>query len=95
MNLNNYNFTSKPLLNTKNGGVGFYVKKSLTFWLRNDITFFAEGSQSISNELQFDKIDIICGVIYSPLKHNFDANSTFMSNHLLTFKIKNEKKIVF
>ena len=72
-------------------------RKSLTFWLRNDISFFAEGSfESILIELKFDKINIICGVIYSPPNHNFDTNNTFMSNlSALLLKLKNEKKIVF
>ena len=53
MNLHNYNFISKPRLNAKGSGVGLYVKKSLTFWLRNDISFFAEGSfESILIELK-------------------------------------------
>ena len=40
MNLHHYNFISKPRLNARGGGVCLYVKKSLTFWLRNDISFF-------------------------------------------------------
>ena len=27
-------------MSDRGGGVGFYVKKSLTFWLRNDVSFF-------------------------------------------------------
>ena len=44
MNLHNYDFISKPRLNARGGGVDLYVKKSLIFWLRNDISFFAKGS---------------------------------------------------
>ena len=86
MNLHNYNFISKPRLNTRGGRVGFYVKKNLTFWLRNGISFFAEGCfESILIELKFDKINIICGVIYSSHSHNFDGNNTFMSNLVTLF----------
>ena len=97
MNLLNYNFISKPRLNARGGGVGLYVKKSLTYWLRNYTSFFAKGSfESILIELKFDKINIICGVIYSPPNHNFDANNTFMSNlSALLLKLKNEKKMFF
>ena len=96
MNLHNYNFISKPRLNARGGRVGLYVKKSLTFWLRNDI-FFAEGNfESILIELKFYKINIICGVIYSPPNHNFDTSNTFMSNlSALLLKLKNEKKNCF
>ena len=49
-----------PQLSARRGVVGFYVKKSLTFWLRNDISFFAKGSfESILIELKFEKIYII------------------------------------
>ena len=97
MNLHNYNFMSKPQLNTRGGGVGLYVKNSLTFWLRNDFSFFVEVSfESILIELKFDKINIICGVIHSLPNHNFDTNNTFMSNlSALHLKSKNEIKIVF
>ena len=51
---------------------------------------------SILIELKFNAIKIICGMIYSSLNHNFDANTTFMSNlSALLTKSKNEKKIAF
>ena len=96
MNLHN-NFISKPRLNAKDGRIGLYVKKNRRFWQRNDISFFAEGSfESILIELKFDKINIICGVKYSPPNHNFNTNNMFISNlSALLLKLKNEKKLFF
>ena len=90
MNLHNHSFISKSRLNARGGRVRLYIKKNLTFWLRNDISFFAEGSfEPILIELKLDKINTICEVTYNPPNYNFDANNTFMSNlSALLLKIK-------
>ena len=60
MNLHNYNFISMPQPNARGGRVGFCIKKIQTLWLRNDISFFAEGGfESILTELKFHKTNIM------------------------------------
>ena len=95
--LPNYAFFSKSRSKFKGGGVGLFICKNLTHWLRDDISMFEEGCfESVFVEIKLGKFNIIGGYVYRPPFNNRDLNNNFFDIlSLVLGKLKCEKKLVF
>ena len=66
-NLCNYTFVSNSRSQSRGGGVGLYVKCSLNFTMRPDLTITHEKNfESLFIEIESNNSTMICGVIYRP-----------------------------
>ena len=95
--LSNYAFFAKSRSKCKGGGVGLYIRKNLTHWLRDDLSMFEEGCfESIFVEINLGKFKIICGTVYRPPFTDSDLNTKFLDTlSLVLGKLKREKKLLF
>ena len=95
--LPNYAFFSKSRSKFKGGGVGLFICKNLTRWLRNDLSMFEEGCfESVFVEIKLGKFNIICGNVYRPPSNNSDLNNSFFNIlSLVLSKLKREKTCLF
>ena len=95
--LSNYTFSSKCRSKSKGGGVGLFVRKNLTHWLRDDLSMFDEGCfESIFIEINLGKFNIICGNVYRPPFNDNALNHKFLEIlSLVLDKLKREKKLIF
>ena len=95
--LSNYTFSSKCRSKSKGGGVGLFVRKNLTHWLRDDLSMFDEGCfESIFIEINLGKFNIICGNVYRPPFNDNALNHKFLEIFSLVLdKLKREKKLIF
>jgi len=82
-NLPIYTYISNCRPMQSGGGVALYIKYSLTFSLRSDLTIMQEGifDELVFIEIQLYETKITCGTIYRPLKQDESSKISFM-NHL-------------
>ena len=83
--------------NPKGWGVGLYVRKNLTHWLRDNTSTFEEGCfESVFVEIKLGKFNIIWSNVYRPPFTDSDLNIKFLDIlSLVLGKLKREKKLVF
>ena len=73
-----YTFVSNGKIYHRGGGVGMYVKNSLSFYVCNDLSVMDEKIfESIFINIQFLNKKITCGTIYRSPQHNKEAFSQF------------------
>ena len=90
IDLPNFHFISQPT-EQRAGGVGFYIKDSFTFHVRNDINKCTDECEMLWVEISNDKQkNLICGIIY---RHP-NSNAEIFLNHLTPIleKINSEGK---
>ena len=90
-NILGYQFISQPS-HSMAGGVGFYIKNSLSYMLRTDLTTTKDEFEALWIELQNKgKTNVICGVIYRHPSGNLDTFLGYLNSGIE--KISQENKI--
>ena len=91
INILGYQFISQPS-HSMAGGVGFYIKNSLSYKLRTDLTTTKDEFEALWIELQNKgKTNVICGVIYRHPSGNLDTFLGYLNSGIE--KISQENKI--
>ena len=90
-NILGYQFISQPS-HSMAGGVGFYIKNSISYKLRTDLTTTKDEFEALWIELQNKgKTNVICGVIYRHPSGNLDTFLGYLNSGIE--KISQENKI--
>ena len=72
VNIPGYDFISKPSLSNA-GGVGFYVKNSVTFTVLSEMSVTKEDFEALWIEINCEgQSNLICGVVYRHPNGNLD-----------------------
>ena len=67
---------SSFLPNLTGGGVALYIKKTINYTLRNDLTHMNEGIfESLFIDIKFGSGKITCGTLYRAPKQNRFSNN--------------------
>ena len=80
-NLFQYNYISNFRKNHRGGGVALYIKETLQYNLRPDLTIMHEGVyESPFVDIHPQNDTIICGTIYRPAKQDKVSNELFVDH---------------
>ena len=97
-NLQHYDYISNFRPNLTGGGVAIYIKKTINYTLRNDLTLMNEGIfESLFIDIQFGNDKITCGTIYRAPKQNRFSNNQFkvqLKNALSTLNVSKNKAYI-
>ena len=77
-NLQHYDYISNFLPNFTGGEVALYIKKTINYSLRNDLTHINKGIfESLFIDIQFSNDKITCGTVYRAPKQDRFSNNQF------------------
>ena len=95
-NLNGYKFVSNHRSVCKGGGVGIYVKNSLTFNVCDDLTIMQEKIfESIFIDIKLSTGNVVCGTIYRSPSNDLISNDSFLKTLKKCHNILQPNKICY
>ena len=75
----NYDFISQPSLS--NAGVGFYIRKNLSYSILSGFTTTGEDFEALWIEIKVNgQSNLICGVVYRHPNSNLDNFMSYINN---------------
>ena len=87
-NLQHYDYISNFRPNLTGGGVALYIKKTINYTLRNDLTHMNEGIfESLFIDIQFGNDKITCSTIYRAPKQDGLVHLTYPKTKRMSWEI--------